>query len=227
MTYKFTKERPTGAKGLILLISPYSPRNQTLQDPNILSPKMESILQKNSSALTEEDFNEIGILHSNLRTMIDAVAFHGDKEKSLRDVWLITTEAESVEPGATTLRGPGSEQAGNLLEKYLKFKYAEGIVVHRKEPRGEGLCVKPWDYETLCQVAESIFRNSGFKEDAILADVTGGTKMMSVALAVASVPRTRKMQYMDSMRDWQGNPVEKGSTEPVVIDVDPILYQGE
>lgn len=48
--------------------------------------------------------------------------------------------------------------------------------------------------------------------------------MMSVALAMACIPPNRKMQYMDSERDWQGQPLGAAGTRPVVIEVDPILY---
>jgi hypothetical protein len=48
--------------------------------------------------------------------------------------------------------------------------------------------------------------------------------MMSVALGMACIPPKRRMQYMDSQRDWEGNPVSAGDMQPIVIDVDPILY---
>ncbi|NJM69632.1 MAG: hypothetical protein HC862_05050 [Scytonema sp. RU_4_4] len=48
--------------------------------------------------------------------------------------------------------------------------------------------------------------------------------MMSVALAMVCILPRRQMQYMDSQRDWQGNPLPKGEMKPVVIDIDPILY---
>lgn len=73
-------------------------------------------------------------------------------------------------------------------------------------------------------MAEKIFRESGYKEEVLLADITGGTKMMSVALALACIPPGRRMQYMDSERDWQGNPVPTGNLAPVLLDADPILY---
>lgn len=227
LTYQFVKERPRGAKGLILLLSPFSPRNKSLQDPQLMLPLLESILQKDPSQLNEADFTNVDVAHSNLRPLIDAVAFHADKEKTLREVWLITSESEVAESGGTTLRGPGSERAGDLLERYLCFKFGPRVDVHRKGPKGENLCVKPWDYGAVCQIAESIFRYSGNTEDVVLGDVTGGNKMMSVALAIACVPRTRKMQYMDAMRDWQGHPVESGTTEPLVIDIDPIIYRSQ
>lgn len=48
--------------------------------------------------------------------------------------------------------------------------------------------------------------------------------MMSVALAMACVKPGLKMQYMDSTRDWQGNPLQTGDMKPVGIDVFPIIY---
>jgi hypothetical protein len=49
--------------------------------------------------------------------------------------------------------------------------------------------------------------------------------MMSISLAMACLPPRRKMQYMDSKRDWKGEPLAQGDIKPVVIDVDPILYK--
>jgi hypothetical protein len=49
-------------------------------------------------------------------------------------------------------------------------------------------------------------------------------KEQEMAIVDQRVPPTRKMQYMDSVRDWQGQPLPHGTTQPVVIDLDPILY---
>ncbi|NJM49236.1 MAG: hypothetical protein HC860_26210 [Alkalinema sp. RU_4_3] len=49
----------------------------------------------------------------------------------------------------------------------------------------------------------------------MIADITGGTKMMSVAIAMACVAPKRRMQYVDMAGGL-----------PVVLDVDPIFYQG-
>jgi hypothetical protein len=32
------------------------------------------------------------------------------------------------------------------------------------------------------------------------------------------------MQYMDSQRDWKGEPLGKGEMSPVAIDIDPLVY---
>ncbi|MBZ5554043.1 MAG: hypothetical protein LAO21_15110 [Acidobacteriia bacterium] len=218
LTFQVTKEPPARAKGLILLVSPYDPRSQNLRDEKVLLPLMDSIRQKQLSVLADADFVEINLSNSNLRPLMDAVAFHSGEDK-LREVWLITTESEKRMQEGEEVKIRGSELAGEILEKFLRFKYGERIVVHR-----EGFTVKAWDYAALWRKAEEIFRTSGYKEDVLLADVTGGTKMMSVALAMACVAPNRKMQYMDSGRDWQGNPLPTGMIDPVVIDVDPILY---
>jgi hypothetical protein len=58
----------------------------------------------------------------------------------------------------------------------------------------------------------------------LLADITGGNKMMSVAIAMACIPPGRRMQYMDTPRNRYGNPLRQGEMSPVVIDIDPILH---
>lgn len=224
VTFEVSKELPKSCRGLILLVGPYDPRHQALRDRNVLLPMIEDFLKKPVNSLTQEEFGAINLFHSNLQPQLDAIAFHAEEEpKRLRDVWLITTEGDAGDPGSGAT---GSTQAGDLLERYIGFKYASRIDVHRQGADGRPLSVKPWDYKTLCQIAESIFRSSDYREDVLLADVTGGTKMMSVALAIACLPPTRKMQYMDSFRDWQGQPVDKGKTKPIVMDIDPILYGG-
>jgi hypothetical protein len=49
--------------------------------------------------------------------------------------------------------------------------------------------------------------------------------MMSIAIAMACIPIGRRMQYMDTERDWKGTPLQqKGSMNPVLIDFDPIIH---
>jgi hypothetical protein len=83
--------------------------------------------------------------------------------------------------------------------------------------------LKDWDYITLWQLGEQIFHEAGYQNEVLIADITGGTKMMSIALAMVCIPPKRRMQYMDSQRDWQGNPLPKGEMAHVVIDIDSIL----
>lgn len=214
LTFQPSKEQPSAARGLILLLSPYDPRDPALKDERKLRPLIEHIKNTPDEGLKEIDFNKINVLNSNLRPQIKAVEYHLGRG-TLQEIWLITSESyDNVK---------GSEDAAFILEKYLQFKYKDKqLKVHR-----EGLSAKEWDYRRLWELGEKIFRESSFKEEVLLADITGGTKMMSVALAMACIPPGRRMQYVYSERDWQGNPLPLGAIDPVVIDVDPILYSVE
>lgn len=207
--FSVTKQPPQPARGLILLLSPYDPRNAALKDPAILNPLIQHVVQ--APHPTTADFTAINLLSSNLLPQIKAVEYHVEKG-NLRNVWLIASASyESVK---------GSELAAVILEKYLRLQYGmRSFDIHR-----EGLTVKEYDYAGVWRLGEQIFRQSGYKDEVLVVDVTGGTKMMSVAIAMACISPRRRMQYMDSQRDWQGNPLEQGEMSPVGIDVDPILY---
>lgn len=214
LTISVGKEPPTGARGLILLLSRYSPRNQALKDERTIAPLIKAVIDAPADKLTQEDFDRLDLLNSNLFPQIKAVDFHAQQGK-LRDIWLISTESYAQQ--STQVKG--SEDSAQILSQYLRFQYGKRLDVNSR-----GLSVKDCDYRGLWLLAEEIFRDSGYKDEVIVADITGGTKMMSVALAMACIPPKRRMQYMDSQRDWEGNPVPAGDLRPIVIDVDPMLY---
>ncbi|NJL21527.1 MAG: hypothetical protein HC895_12980 [Leptolyngbyaceae cyanobacterium SM1_3_5] len=210
------KEAPRPASGLVLLLSPYDPKKPELKTPKVLNPLIDRLLQP---AVEQADFEAINLFGSNLRPQIEAVNYHW-QQGVLQEIWLIASETY---PG-----GRGSEDAAEILERYLRWQYDDRealperyrqIKIHR-----QGLVVKDYDYRGLWQLGEQIFRQSAYKDEAIAVDVTGGTKMMSVAIAMACIPPNRRMQYMDAQRDWQGNPIAQGELTPVAIDIDPILY---
>ncbi len=214
ITTVMEKQPPTGVQGLILLLSPYSSRNSNFQDPVKLQPLIDEIINIPTEILKEHQFQNIGLSDSNLMPQIKAVEHH-IREGKLRGIWLISSESyDSVK---------GSELAAKILEKYLKCLYGAQLDIHC----GAKYTVRDYDYTKLCRLAENIFKTSGYRDEVVVADVTGGTKMMSVALAMACIPPKRRMQYMDSQRDWQGNHLAKGNIEPVLIDVDPIFYSSQ
>lgn len=211
-TLAIVKEQPTPAKGLILLLSPYDPRLGSLGRAPSLKHLISNIV--NTPLPTESDFAAINLMGSNLKPQIQAVDYHTGQQ-NLRDVWLISTATyEGVE---------GSETAAMIFEKYLYWRYGKQLLTIYRE----GLTVKEYDYAGLCHLGEKIFRQSNYKDEVLVADITGGNKMMSMALAMACIPPKRRMQYMDARRDWQGNPIPAGELSPVLIDIDPILYSQE
>ncbi|MEG4799082.1 hypothetical protein QUB63_02210 [Microcoleus sp. ARI1-B5] len=209
------KEAPTGVKGLILLLSPYSPQAKELKNQETIAPLIDAVINGEIGKLTQADFDRLDLLNSNLFPQIKAVEFHAKREK-LRDIWLISTASYQTKEGKKV---KGSEDSALILSQYLRFLYGKSLDIN-----SEGLSVRDYDYQGLWRLAEQIFRDSGYKDEVIVADITGGTKMMSVALGMACIPPKRRMQYMDSQRDWEGNPVSAGDMQPIVIDVDPILY---
>ncbi|UBF24352.1 hypothetical protein K9N68_21935 [Kovacikia minuta CCNUW1] len=212
-SYSITKEQPCPAKGLLLLLSAYDPRTANLKNPKVLQPLVEQILH--TDTLTEADFAAINLLGSNLLPQIRAVEYHVQRGK-LRDVWFIATETYD------TVKG--SDVAAAILEKYLRFQYGiQRFDIHRSPE----LTVREYDYVRLCRIVENVFRHSGYRDEMILADITGGNKMMSVAIAMACIPPGRRMQYMDTPRNRHGNPLRQGEMVPVVIDIDPILYPSD
>jgi hypothetical protein len=198
--YKLVKCSPVPARALILLISPYTTKDKDPKSQANREAEIASVIQSPS----DEGFDKIALLQSNLVPQLKAVEYHVKREK-LQEIWLLATEK--------------SQQAAALLEVYLKYKYSIKLEIHRNEKP-----LPEWDYVEIRQEVERIFKKSAFKDEMVIADITGGTKMMSVALAIACIPPGRQMQYMDAERDWQGNPLVKKELSPILIDIDPLLY---
>ncbi|MGF1580761.1 MAG: hypothetical protein ACFCD0_15475 [Gemmataceae bacterium] len=217
---EFVKEKPPAASGLVLTISTYNARHQGQQDDKAaeaLTTNINKLLERSVEELSEADFEIVHISQSNLHNPIEAIRHHVAEGK-LREIWLITTETEFVEVAEATKCLRGSELAGQLLAKYLNVVYGDRLVVHT-----EGLTVKSWDYTGIWKLTETIFRDSAYKEEAILVDITGGTKLMSVAMAAACVGPNRKLQYMDATRNLFGEPIEGNRSLPIGIDLAPMF----
>jgi hypothetical protein len=200
----YEKVPPQPSPGLILSISPYSPQKSELKDKTIIDPLFNIILE--SDEPNQSDFDKIDIYNSNLKPPLEAINHHRQSNK-LRELWLISTKVDDI--------GKGSETTARILEKYLKFKYGDLLTIHQ-HPVSEN------NYYNIYQTVDNIFQSAGYKEEKIVADITGGTKMMSIALTLACIPPKRLLQYMDSQRDWEGNPLEKGEMKPILIDIDSI-----
>lgn len=202
-SFVVTKEAPRPARGLILLLSPYAAR---ATPPAELATHLLA-----TPTPTDTDFDNIGILSSNLVPQINAIEYHLNTG-NLQEVWLIATASYSSVEGSTS--------AATLLEKYIQHRHREKAPKIHHQP----LPVKEYDYISLWQLAETIFRDSAYKNEVLVADITGGNKMMSIALAMACIPAGRRMQAMDT-RDWQGNLLPTGHMTPIAVDIDSILYR--
>lgn len=83
-----------------------------------------------------------------------------------------------------------------------------------------------WDYAGLAACVDRIYRTADCKEGLLAADITGGTKMMSVAVALACLSPGRRMECVDADCDWQGQPLPQGTLRPVHLDAS-FLAEGE
>jgi hypothetical protein len=207
------KENPQPAEGLILLLSPFS-TDSTSVNREKLQSNIKKILSSEFPDI--ELFKTIGLSPSNLDPIIAAIDYH-IQQKTLKVIWLIASKTVTL---VNDVEIKGSEDAARLLTKYLTIKYPDyQLSVHDAQNN-----VASWDYKGLMTIIEQIYRKAKIKPEHILVDITGGTKMMSVAAAFACVAPNRKMQYIASDRDWEGKPIQNGELEPVLIDVDPALY---
>jgi len=206
---------PEPKEGLILLLSPYNPRCN--KDREEIKNKIEQIIGADLSQMQANTmqrlFDDINFLNSNLQPQLEAIKYHRENpDKTLRDIWLIGTK--------TNATGEGSEKTVALLEKYIQFRYGQTVKIH-----SDGLIVDDLAWPELCQKVEHIFQTASHKHERIVADITGGTKMMSIALCIGCIQPGRRMQYMDAKRDYQGDPLTGGSMVPILVDIDPYVYR--
>ncbi|MCM1983751.1 intracellular growth attenuator family protein [Lyngbya confervoides] len=192
---------PKPAKGLILLLSPYRVKGVENLEEKV------KFLATPGAAVQASDFDAISIQASNLYPQLCAITYH---QKTLREVWLICSDQ--------------SFQTGFLLKEYIRVVYgSETISVnHRSE-----YIVNPYFDDQLFRVAEDIFATTDIKSRAMIADITGGFATMSVSLAMACVTPGRRMQYMESPRDDQGEPIQSAPLRPIELDFDPVLHWGD
>lgn len=78
----------------------------------------------------------------------------------MRDAWLITSK--------THAKVRGSEASAAILEKYLRFEYGARLEVHAQD-----LSVEDFNYQGLSEIGEKIFRECDYKDEVIVADITG------------------------------------------------------
>jgi hypothetical protein len=198
---------PVGKHGLILLVSTINPRDKI--DRQAFDDYLKHITSLSFEQLQAQDFE---LLHkSNLLPPLRAIEFHYTSGK-LRDCWLIaTTETDGQ---------MGSEDVPPLLEKWFRVLHPHhNIEFHY----GKELCVHPRDYVSLWNLVDRLFREAPYKPKHIIADVTSGTKLMSVGVALACQQEGRTMQYMSTQRDWRGEPLPTGEMVPILVDIDPYL----
>ena len=233
MELQLAETPPDRVLGLILPISTPSLLRANDQEKETLRALLASAEQQIDHPLTQED--QALLERSNLKPALAALEYHwgqGPKAQSgcasrLREVWLIATE--EADPQGQRIGSAGGAAA--LLERWFFSRHPEArgpVTFHRDAYQGISLRVSSRNYTQLWNVVDHIYTKAPYKPEEILADITPGTKVMSVAMALACLPPKRRMQYMVAPRDPQtGEPCPKADLRPMLIDIDPYLEEEE
>jgi hypothetical protein len=145
--------------------------------------------------------------------------FRGEKNELPKPVlthcWLVTSrrppqESDPKPQGASgQLVSSAWENAQALKELYK----GEGVNVYVRT-------IDPEDPENIFQVIEHIYaaaKGKDFEQKELVADFTGGTKMMSAGMVLACIPEDRDLEYMQPRRF-----LESGRADPIA-GADPKL----
>ncbi|HPP52488.1 MAG TPA: hypothetical protein PK777_06030 [Thermoguttaceae bacterium] len=224
-------QKPKQVPGLILPVSPISPFKATQEEKDRLQQLLAAAMTDPTGPLSEEDQRLLD--HSNLKPALAAVEYHygADPNQSsagtpvLRDVWIITTE--DSQEGSTL--GSNSVGVGHLLRRWFLSRHpdsADRVRFHLDSYERLSLRVGPLDYTGLAHLVDQIYKKAPYKDDQIIADITPGTKVISLAIAMGCLPPKRTMQYMSSQRAPQtGEVLHKGVLVPQLIDIDPYVEE--
>ena len=224
---------PEQVLGLILPISTPNLQRPNEEKNDALRAMVGSAEQHIDQPVSPEE--EAVLNDTNLKPALAALEYHwgqGPKAQSgcasrLREVWLIATE--EADPQGQRIGSAGGAAA--LLERWFFSRHPEArgpVTFHRDAYQGISLRVSSQNYTQLWNVVDQIYTQAPYKPEQIIADITPGTKVMSVAIALACLPPKRRMQYMVAPRDPQtGEPCPKADLRPMLIDIDPYLEEEE
>lgn len=208
---------PAAKAGLVLLLSTLDPRArgtkaEVARRIKEVQTAFERILSSDAQALSPTDIEPL--CGTNLEPALRALEYHYH-EGTLRECWLIGTPDEFRDDGSVV---KGSAGLGLVLERWFGYLHPDHRVLFHASYE-----VAPRDYVRLWNTVDGIFRAGPLRADAILCDITGGQKLMSIGAALACLGDGRAMQYMATDRDWKGEPIAKGEMKPVLIDINPYL----
>jgi len=211
-----TLRPPRPHRGLILLLGPYRPLAPLSQ------PQVERALALVTSRLpgqVEAGLEALQLRRSSLWPQLAAIRYHL-QGGALRDCWLITTPA-----GDAADEFLGSAATVDVVEAFVRrLPGGQHVSLHT----GPAYAAAPTAYDAIYEIVDRIFRKDApYRPSHVIADVTGGTKLMTIGIALACLAPGRKMEYMSGDRDWKGEPVPAGQLTPVLVDVHAVLRATE
>lgn len=139
---------------------------------------------------------------------VGAIRHH---ESTLKYLWLIFTPPPDQEPSSPY-------RSSYSIAQQLRSEYQQrGVVVDMLEVRDPD---NPEEVFAKAQYAYQAAARFGLSPADVLADITGGTKSMTVGLAFAGLPSSRDLQFMKP-RDYlpNGQADFKAGSDAWLIDV--------
>ena len=136
---------------------------------------------------------------------------------ALEHCWLITSTEPKTPPDPSFLSA--WKNAG-----LLKAKYQDRARVHIN-------VIDPEDPQSIFQSVEQVYaeaKSFGLHSKDVVADFTGGTKMMTAGMVLACTPADRDVQYMKPMAFLtDGQPDRSAGSGPRWVDLNFFLGKGE
>lgn len=130
------------------------------------------------------------LLISRFDSAMHAIEYHLQKDcGSLESVWLVPSNGrESEKFGPATI--DVAEQIKTQCKTLAKTKHVDlRVEIHETG-------VSPADAQDTFDYVNRIFRRGTYKPGEIIADLTGGTKPMTVGMVMACLPRDRELEYV-------------------------------
>jgi len=143
----------------------------------------------------------------------EAIKFHYSPRKgnhTLEYCWLLRTPAPEEEP-------PKPARSSWFNAQSIEKKYRGKVKMFQKSIEFD-------DPETSSIAVEQAVREArkfGIKPSDMVADVTGGTKMMSMGMALASIAAGIEMTYLKAKKTLPDGRVDpSGGSDPMRVDIE-------
>ena len=151
-----------------------------------------------------------------------SISFH---EPALTHCWLITSKQPPAEPELP----PGS--SGEPFQSAWKNTQDLKVQLQGKVKLIQDVEIDPENPKEIFSAIDGIYslaRRAGLHSDDIVADITGGTKTMSISMVLACTPAGRAVEYMKPRRflpDGRADP--KAGSDPKLVDLSFLIRTSE
>jgi hypothetical protein len=146
-------------------------------------------------------------------------------EPTLRHCWLVT----SPEPAEEPLQPPDARKPEPFHSSWQNAKALQAMYEGKIDIRL--VAIDPDDPEDIFRKVDAVYaeaRRLGLASREMVADFSGGTKMMTVGLVLACTPVDRDVEYMRPRQyDARGRAIPEAGSDPRLVDLHFFVRTGE